>query len=427
MRRGTTRTGQRAQGLGRWPGHHRHDLGYAGVRRGAGNRDDPPRARARRHVHRHRGHVRSKDRGASRGQGERPRHGPLQALERGGDGVGNSADVAGGNERRAERGRHGRAGDRDPRLDSRAPKACRLPQGWTNVLLLACWRCPSMAVACRAHCCGGSGGPDQDGGAATRVSQALAVAMMAIGRRPSWRRASARLWLVFTGRSTVSAASAERRAAGAEVARAASRRRHDTGPRDDRAERQQGRVARAAAAHRQLGLAVIDEYGDVIGLVGVLAVERLPERRREWVAVRKMLNGSPVPLALAGNPLHRAAVPRAGRLVGRLSMSDHTVPCARVAGARVRKRRTANAHALPPPRRSRPNRRRRGRSLALRIARAAPVPGARGAAARLPGVLDGSASAGATGVGWIALHPAPVEEGAERARQHGYDRDRIRL
>jgi hypothetical protein len=54
-------------------------------------------------------------------------------------------------------------------------------------------------------------------------------------------------------------------------------------------------------------------------------VERLPEHRREWVALRELLNGSPVPLALdadaeipsavralAGNPLHRAAVARPG-------------------------------------------------------------------------------------------------------------------
>jgi hypothetical protein len=43
------------------------------------------------------------------------------------------------------------------------------------------------------------------------------------------------------------------------------------------------------------------------------------------------------------------------------------------------------------------------------------------------GALDGSASAGASGIGRISLYSAPVEEGAERARQHGYDRDRIGL
>jgi CBS domain-containing protein len=80
---------------------------------------------------------------------------------------------------------------------------------------------------------------------------------------------------------------------------------------------------------------VIDEYGDAIGLVSVFAAERLPDRRRAWVTVRELLSSVPVPLALdadadllssvpalVGDPLHSAAVLRAGRLVGLLSLTD---------------------------------------------------------------------------------------------------------
>ncbi len=80
---------------------------------------------------------------------------------------------------------------------------------------------------------------------------------------------------------------------------------------------------------------VVDEHGTAIGLVSILDAERLPERRRQGTTVRELLRGTPestaidadaevlsaVP-ALAANPLHRAAVVRAGRLVGVLSMSD---------------------------------------------------------------------------------------------------------
>jgi hypothetical protein len=80
-----------------------------------------------------------------------------------------------------------------------------------------------------------------------------------------------------------------------------------------------------------------------------------------------------------------------------------------------------------------PHRRRRDRMLDAEVrasSRGSPAPRPcpeprRGG--QTPRVLDGSASPGASRVGWIALHPAPVEEGPERARQHGYDRDRIRL
>jgi CBS-domain-containing membrane protein len=80
---------------------------------------------------------------------------------------------------------------------------------------------------------------------------------------------------------------------------------------------------------------VVDEYGDAIGLVSALAAQRLPERRRAWVTVRELLADSPDALildadaeaiaavpALVANPLHRAAVRRAGQLVGVLSLTD---------------------------------------------------------------------------------------------------------
>jgi CBS domain-containing protein len=61
----------------------------------------------------------------------------------------------------------------------------------------------------------------------------------------------------------------------------------------------------------------------------------VPERRAAWVTVRDLLAEIPDPLllhaeadvlsavpALAANPLHRAGVLQAGRLVGVLSLSD---------------------------------------------------------------------------------------------------------
>jgi CBS domain-containing protein len=79
----------------------------------------------------------------------------------------------------------------------------------------------------------------------------------------------------------------------------------------------------------------VDENGTAIGLVSTLDAERLPERRRDWMTVRDLRRSRPESVAveadadvlsampaLAANPLHLAAVVRAGRLVGVLSMSD---------------------------------------------------------------------------------------------------------
>jgi len=69
----------------------------------------------------------------------------------------------------------------------------------------------------------------------------------------------------------------------------------------------------------------------------VHAAQVVPERKRQWVTVRELMSRSPAPLALDADtdllsaipalvedPLHSAAVLRAGRLVGMLSLSDVT-------------------------------------------------------------------------------------------------------
>jgi hypothetical protein len=65
---------------------------------------------------------------------------------------------------------------------------------------------------------------------------------------------------------------------------------------------------------------VIDEYGDAIGLVWVLAVERLPERRRDRGGRTQAAKRSPVPLALDADEILRRS-PRwpATRCTGRPS------------------------------------------------------------------------------------------------------------
>jgi CBS domain-containing protein len=173
---------------------------------------------------------------------------------------------------------------------------------------------------------------------ASRVSQALAVVLIAVGF--AWLLVGAAfggLWLAFIGWYTFSAAAAERGAAEAQIALAGVHVADAMTP--DPVSVPPGATAgellemRSRTGHSVYP--VVDEYGDAIGLVSALAAQLVPERRRQWVTVRELLTGSPAPLALdadaelmsavpalVDDPLHRAAVLRAGRLVGLLSLSD---------------------------------------------------------------------------------------------------------
>ena len=90
---------------------------------------------------------------------------------------------------------------------------------------------------------------------------------------------------------------------------------------------------------------VLGERGDAIGLVTIAAAERRQERRRAWMTVRELAAESaealaldadadivPALAALMVNPLRRARVLRAGRLVGIVSVTD----VARMARRRAR-------------------------------------------------------------------------------------------
>jgi Zn-dependent protease len=216
--------------------------------------------------------------------------------------------------------------------------------GWTNVLLLAFNMIPALPLdggrVLRAILWGLRGSLMWATRTASRVSQGLAAVLIALGFVSFVVTASfGGLWLAFIGWFIFSAAAAERGAAETQIAL--------TGVHVADAMRPNPvTVALSAAAGELLDLsrrtghsiyAVLDENGDAIGLVPVRAAELVPERRRQWVTVRELLSRSPAPLALEADadllsaipalvedPLHSAAVLRAGRLVGLLSLNDVT-------------------------------------------------------------------------------------------------------
>jgi Zn-dependent protease len=214
--------------------------------------------------------------------------------------------------------------------------------GWTNVLLLAFNMIPALPLdggrVLRAVLWRLTGKLLKATRIASRVSQALAVVLIAVGF--AWLLVGAAfggLWLAFIGWYTFSAAAAERGAAEAQIALAGVHVADAMTP--DPVSVPPGATAgellemRSRTGHSVYP--VVDEYGDAIGLVSALAAQLVPERRRQWVTVRELLTGSPAPLALdadaelmsavpalVDDPLHRAAVLRAGRLVGLLSLSD---------------------------------------------------------------------------------------------------------
>lgn len=215
--------------------------------------------------------------------------------------------------------------------------------GWTNLLILAFNMLPALPL---------------DGGRvlraalwrfrrdqlratrdAARVSQVLSGIMIALGVVAWFSGGLGGLWLAFVGLFVWSSGAAERAAAEARAALAGLHVADVMTP-------DPITIAAGASAEDLLALArrtghsvypVVGDRGETIGLVSALSVERLPERRRAWVTVAELLADSPGPLvvdaetevistvpALASYPLHRAAVSRAGRLVGLISLSDIT-------------------------------------------------------------------------------------------------------
>jgi CBS domain-containing protein len=214
--------------------------------------------------------------------------------------------------------------------------------GWTNLLLLAFNLLPALPL---------------DGGRvlraalwrlrrsrlratreAVRVSRVLSSALVALGVVGFVTGAGfSALWLAFVGWFVMSAARGESTftetqaaLAGVRVADVMTPDPITIGTAATAAE-----LRELARRTRHAVFPVEDERGHAVGLVSALAAERVPERRAAWVTVRDLLAEIPDPLlldaeadvlsavpALAANPLHRAGVLQAGRLVGVVSLSD---------------------------------------------------------------------------------------------------------
>jgi Zn-dependent protease/predicted transcriptional regulator len=214
--------------------------------------------------------------------------------------------------------------------------------GWTNALLLAFNMIPALPLdggrVLRAALWRLSGSLLRATRVAARVSQGLAVALICLGALSLLIAAAfGGLWLVFIGWFVFSAAAAEHRGAEAQAALAGVHVAElmTPDPITVPAGSSAGELLELRGRTGHSVFPVIDDRGDAIGLVSADAAERVPEHRRNWVTVRELLAAAPDPLAvdadadalatipaLAGNPLQRAAVLRAGRLVGLLSLSD---------------------------------------------------------------------------------------------------------
>jgi Zn-dependent protease/predicted transcriptional regulator len=216
--------------------------------------------------------------------------------------------------------------------------------GWTNLLLLAFNMIPALPLdggrVLRAALWRLSGSLLRATTIASRLSQAVAVVLICLGAASLLVGASlGGLWLAFIGSFVFSAATAERGGAEAQIALAGVQVAELMTP-DPMTVSASASAGELLELRRRTGHSVypvIDEHGDAVGLISVGAAERLPEHRRAWVTVRELVAAGPDPLAidaeaealaaipaLVGNPLHRAAVLHAGRLVGLLALSDVT-------------------------------------------------------------------------------------------------------
>lgn len=214
--------------------------------------------------------------------------------------------------------------------------------GLTNVLLLAFNMIPALPLdggrVLRAVLWRLRGNLIAATRVASRVSQALAVFLIVLGLTSFLASAAlGGLWLVFIGWFIFSAAAAERGAAEAQIALAGVQV-SDAMTSNPITVPQSAPADELLEMRRRTGHSVypvVDEYGDAIGLVSARSAQLVPERRRQWVTVRELLSQGPAPLAidadtdlmsavpaLVEDPLHSAAVLRAGRLVGLLSLSD---------------------------------------------------------------------------------------------------------
>jgi Zn-dependent protease/predicted transcriptional regulator len=215
--------------------------------------------------------------------------------------------------------------------------------GWTNVLLLAFNMIPALPLdggrVLRAILWRLSGNLIKATRVASRVSRGLAVVLIVLGLAWFLVGAFGGLWLAFIGWFILPAAAAERAAAEAQIALAGVQVGDAMTP-DPIAVSPGASAGELLEMRRRTGHAVypvVDESGDAIGLVSALAAQSVAEHRRQWVTVRELLAQSPTPLtldaesdlvsvvpALVDDPLHHAAVLRAGRLVGLLSLNDVT-------------------------------------------------------------------------------------------------------
>jgi Zn-dependent protease len=228
--------------------------------------------------------------------------------------------------------------------------------GWTNLILLGFNMTPALPLdggrVLRALLWRLSGSLVTATRAASRASRALSAALITVGLAGALLGAAfGGLWLALIGWFTFSAAGAERRAVEAQVVLGGLHVADVMTP-DPTTVTPGASAGDLLELRRRTGhlvYPVIDESGDAIGLVSVLAAERLPQRRRDWVSVRDLLADAPLPLALdadaellpavlalAGNPLQSAAVIRAGRLVGMLSLTDISRAVLRRAGSQPR-------------------------------------------------------------------------------------------
>jgi Zn-dependent protease/predicted transcriptional regulator len=214
--------------------------------------------------------------------------------------------------------------------------------GWTNLLLLAFNLLPALPLdggrVLRAALWRLRGSQLRATREAVFVSRVLSSVLVALGVVGFLTGAGfSGLWLAFVGWFVMSAASGE--AALAETRAAlAGMRVGDVMTPDPITIEPSATAAELLELARRTGhtvFPVVDEYGHAVGLVSALSAQRLPERRGASLAVRDLLAEIPDPLllhaeadvlsavpALAASPLHRAAVLRAGRLVGVLSLSD---------------------------------------------------------------------------------------------------------